>query len=208
MLSTGGWSAFDPFIQGFIADMSSITMYIGEPGATDGEPVNQWTEDDPMAGRNRREIMAKWNKDGLLHPDSHLSSFSNIDYLNNGAFLVSTDFVLKGGQVKAKELMAQSGNPELRLVEHQTSASVNVTTHAGGSMLGIPITSEDPPRAMMYINEMHQNEELLNIMAWGIEGVHYDLNADGFVEPKAANGWSDSHGGMWTLVTIQAKAVC
>lgn len=199
LLSTGGWSAFDPFIQGFMADMSSITMYIGEPGARDGVPVNQWTEDHPMAGRNRREIMAKWNKDGLMHPDSHLSSFSNIDYLNNGAFLVSTDFVLKGGQVKAKELMAQSGNPELRLVEHQTSASVNVTVHAGGSMLGIPITSEDPPRAMMYINEMHQNEELLNIMAWGIEGVHYDLNDDGFVIPKPANGWSDSHGGMWTL---------
>lgn len=199
LLSTGGWSAFDPHIQGFMADMGSITMYIGEPGATDGVPLNQWTDDDPMAGRARREIMAKWMSDGLLHPDSDLDSFSDIDYLNNGEFLVSTNFVLKGGQVKAKELMGQSGNPDLRLVEQQTSASVNVTTHAGGSMLGIPITSEDPARAMMFINEMHQNEELLNLMAWGIEGTHYDLNDDGFVVPRAANGWSDSHGGMWTL---------
>lgn len=199
LLCTGGWSAFSPYIQGFINDMSSITMYIGEPGATDGVPLIEWTDTHPMGGRARRELMAKWMKDGLLHPDSHLTSFSNLDYLNNGQFLVTTDFVLKGGQVKAKELMAQSGNPELKLVEQQTSASVNVTTHAGGSMLGIPVTSEDPARAMMYINEMHQNEELLNIMAWGVEGVHYDLNADGYVVPRPANGWSDSHGGMWTL---------
>ncbi|HZJ56857.1 MAG TPA: DUF3502 domain-containing protein, partial [Clostridia bacterium] len=31
------------------------------------------------------------------------------------------------------------------------------------------------------------------------EGTHYDLNDDGYVIPKAANGWSDSHGGMWSL---------
>ena len=104
LLTTGGWSAFDPFIQGFMADMSSITMDIGEPGARDGVPVNQWTEDHPMAGRTRREIVAKWNKDGLMHPDSHLSSFSNIDYLNNGAFLVSTDFVLRAARLRLRNL--------------------------------------------------------------------------------------------------------
>lgn len=195
LLSAGGWSAFEEFIQGFLNNMEPITMFIGESGQAQ-EPVYLWEED---ATRQRCLTMEKWYKAGYVDPDNYLTTFNNIDVLNAGDFLVSTDFVLKGGQVKANELMAQSGNPDLKLSEVQTSASVNVTTHAGGSMLGIPITSGDPARAMMYINEMHQNEELLNLMAWGVKGVHYDLNDTGFVIPKANNGWSDSHGGMWTL---------
>ncbi len=196
LLSSGNWSAFDAFIQGYMADMEPISMYIGEPNATDGEPILVW---DSPEQKERVAIMKKWYDAKYLHPDSYLETFTNIDYLNAGNFFVSTDFVLKGGQVKAKELMGSSGNSNLRLVEVQTSASVNVTTHAGGSMLGIPITSEDPVRAMLYINEMHQNAELLNTMAWGVEGVHYTLNDKGMVLPKEMNGWSDSHGGMWTL---------
>jgi putative aldouronate transport system substrate-binding protein len=134
-----------------------------------------------------------------MHPDSYLDSFSSDDYSLSGNFLVSTNYVLKGGQVKANELMGQSANPDLRLYEVQTGASINVTTHAGGSLLGIPITSENPVAAMKYINEMHQNPELLNLMQWGIKGRHYELDSRGMVIPKEMNGWSDSHGGPWTL---------
>jgi len=199
LLSVDGWSAFSPFIQGYMNDMNPITMYIGEPGATDGEPVLYWEQE---ATRNWVMQKKEWYDKKYVHPDSYLSSFLNTDYLNAGDFLVSFDFVLKGGQVKAKELMGQSGNPDLHLVELQNGPNFIYTTHAGGSMLGIPVTSEDPPRAMMYINEMHQNVELLNLMAWGIEGTHYDKVTEGgqdFASPKAKNGWSDSHGGMWTL---------
>jgi putative aldouronate transport system substrate-binding protein len=183
------------FVQGFLNEMSPITMYIGEPGARDGEPV-LWYDTPEM--KAYIELIGRYNKAGYIHPDANLTTFTNMDYLNAGNFLVSSDFVLKGGKVKANELMGQSGNPELVLDEFQNGPNVNVTTHAGGSMLGIPITSEDPARAMMFINEMHQNPELLNLMAWGVPGVHYDL-VDGFAEPKPKNGWSDSHGGMWTL---------
>jgi putative aldouronate transport system substrate-binding protein len=195
LLSVDGWSGFSPFIQGFMGDMGAISMYIGEPNATDGEPVLYYHDPAVKAWFDQKAV---WYNDGLINPDSYLTSFTNTDILNAGAFLVATDFVLKGGQVKAKELEGQSGNPDLRLYEVQTSASVNVTTHAGGSMLGIPVTSGDPARAMMYINEMHQNVDLLNTMAWGVEGVHYNV-VDGMAEPVSMNGWSDSHGGMWTL---------
>ena len=180
LLSTGGWSAFDPFIQGFLNNMEPISVYIGKEGESQ-DPKYYWEDESTKA---RCKTMEKWYKAGYLNPDSYLTTFNNIDVLNAGKFLVSTDFVLKGGQVKANELMAQSGNSELKLAEVQTSPSVIVTTHAGGSMLGIPITSKDPARAMMYINEMHQNTELLNLMAWGIKGVHYDLNDAGLCHPE------------------------
>jgi len=193
---TTGWSWISPFIQGFMNNMSPISIRIGEPNARDGVPEFTW--DSPEL-QNHVQWMDKWYKMGFINPDSQLKTYSTIDEMNAGQFLVTFDIVLKGGQVKAKELEGQSGNPDLHLIEYQTSASLNVTTHAGGSMLGIPITSKDPARAMMYIDQMHQNPTLLNVMAWGVEGVHYDLDSRGMVIPKPMNGWSDSHGGMWTL---------
>jgi len=195
LLSTGGWSWISPFIQGFLNNMEPIQLRIGSPGGRDAVPELLW---DSPENRARVEWHEKWYSMGYINPDAQLTTYSIIDDLNAGRFLVH-DMVLKGGQVKAKELEGQSGNPDLRLVEIQTSASINVTTHAGGSMLGIPITSRDPARAMMYIDQMHQNPVLLNTMAWGIEGQHYDLDPRGMVIPRPMNGWSDSHGGMWTL---------
>ena len=196
LLATTGWDWISPYIQGFMNNMSPISIRIGQPGGRSGVPEFIW--DSPELA-NHVEWMGKWYQQGYINPDSQLKTYSIIDELNAGQFLVTFDIVLKGGQVKAKELEGQSGNPDLRLVEFQTGESIIVTTHAGGSMLGIPITSKDPARAMMYIDQMHQNAELLNIMAWGVAGTHYDLDGRGMVIPRPLNGWSDSHGGMWTL---------
>mgnify|MGYP000340936878 CR=1 FL=1 len=47
---------------------------------------------------------------------------------------------------------------------------VMITTHAGGSMLAIPQTSENPVKAMQYINLMHTDTELLDMMLYGVQG--------------------------------------
>ncbi|MDR3086201.1 MAG: ABC transporter substrate-binding protein, partial [Christensenellaceae bacterium] len=193
---TAGWSFASPFIQGFLNNMNPISMFIGEPGATDGEPVLVWETEQ---AKNHVAQMGKWFEAGYINPDSQLKTYASSDELYAGHFLVTFDQVLKGGQVKAKELMSSSGNTALRLVEQQTSASVIVTTHLGGSMLGIPVSSQDPERAMMYLNEMQMNPELINLMAWGVEGVHYTLDDQGRAVQKDMNGWSDSHGGKWTI---------
>lgn len=202
LLSTGGWSHESPFIQGFVSNVEPVVMRMGNPGE-EQVPESYWEAPETKAFC---QTMEKFYQAGYLHPDSYLTSFSNMDYLNAGQFMVSTDYVLKGGQVKANELMAQSGNSELRLVEYQThkknssgNTNVNVTTHAGGSMLGIPVTSKNPVAAMQYINLMHMDTTVLNLMAWGVEGVHYNLTEDGYADPIDNNGWNNAHGGMWTI---------
>ncbi|MDR2514268.1 MAG: DUF3502 domain-containing protein [Christensenellaceae bacterium] len=196
LLVTTGWSFISPFIQNFLDNMEPISMFIGEEGATNGEPALVWEQEQT---HNHVAQMGKWFEMGYINPDAQLKSYSTNDEMYAGNFLVTFDQVLKGGQVKAKELMSSSGNPDLRLVEQQTSASIIVTSHLGGSMLAIPVSSKDPVRAMLYINEMHQNPELINLMAWGIEGTHYDLDDQGRAVQRKLNGWSDSHGGKWTI---------
>lgn len=194
LLSTTGWSYCSPYAQ-TLSNMAPIGWRIGGEGV-DTNPENIWLSEEL---RNYCFKQEEFMKKGYIHPDAGLKSFLNTDYINSGQFFVTTDHILKGGQVKAKELMGSSGNPDLRLVEYQTTESFIITGHAAGSMLGIPSTSKDARRAALYINEMHQNEDLINLMAWGIEGTHYDLNESGYVLPRSMNGWSDSHGGMWTI---------
>ncbi len=202
LLDTGGWSHESPFIQGFVNNVETVVMRMGNPGE-EQEPELYWSAPETKA---YCQTMEEYMNAGYLDPDSYLTSFNNMDFLNTGKFMVTTDYVLKGGQVKANELMGSSGNANLHLVEFQTTVNntsgntnVCVTTHAGGSMLGIPVTSGNPVAAMQYINLMHMDPTLLNLMAWGVEGVHYNLDENGMVVPVENNGWSTAHGGMWTL---------
>ena len=59
-----------------------------------------------------------------------------------------------------------------------------------GSMNAISATSEDPARAMMFLNEMIASTEFANLVFYGIEGVNWNRNEDGQIEmtnPKTYN---------------------
>jgi putative aldouronate transport system substrate-binding protein len=103
-------------------------------------------------------------------------------------------------------LINASGNPDLVLNEIYAQPKVNITTHAGGSMLAIPIISQYPVEAMKFINLMHSDSKLLNMMLFGAEGTHWEFAEDGRV--KILNSaWYGAHGGAWTLGNTMLQAV-
>ena len=73
-----------------------------------------------------------------------------------------------------------------------------VTTHSGGSMLAIPVSSENPVTAMKYINLMHTDSDLLDIMLFGVPETMWKFADDGRVDLIDAS-WNGAHGGAWTL---------
>ncbi len=71
--------------------------------------------------------------------------------------------------------------------------------------VGIPYTSKNPERAMMLINLLHseKGQEIFRLLAYGIEGEHYTVNADNtvtFANPTGREG-SDSTYGLsdWSI---------
>jgi len=142
--------------------------------------------------------MHEWYTKGYIHPDAYLNNHDSGAIRKSGKFFFC-DVVCKGYDIQSKEVEAMSGNPELRLCEQQVQASVYITHHAGGSMLAIPYTSDDPARAMMYINLMHSNVELINTMVWGIEGKNYSRISDKQVKSDEVTPWISKHGGPWTM---------
>ena len=141
--------------------------------------------------------MYKWMQAGYIDPDSSLSTYATTDTFNAGNFLVIPQ-PLKGNNIKGQELVNASGNPDLEVNEIYGQGKYVVTTHSGGSMLAIPVTSENPVKAMQYINLMHTDTELLDMMLYGVPETMWTFAEDGRVEILDSQ-WYSAHGGAWTM---------
>ncbi len=63
-------------------------------------------------------------------------------------------------------------------------------THGGAS---VPISSKNPERALMVYDLFRNDEELYRLMNYGIEGVQYEIDSDGFfTQPEGYDDVNDS----------------
>ena len=79
---------------------------------------------------------------------------------------------LKAGS--AEELTASKGY-EVMVVE--LNAPYAQADQAQGVMAGIGSTSKDPERAMMFMNLLYSDKDLINALIYGIEGKHYEITS-------------------------------
>lgn len=203
---TNGAVGFNPWVPGFASGVSAnlISMpFAPADGGVFDETIVSVIETDWAA--EYMATMRKWYENGWIHPDAGLTTFNADELRNAGKFLIQP-MPLKGSNIKAQELVNASGNENLELGEIYGQPKVNITTHSGGSMLAIPVVSEHPVEAMKFINLMHSDSKLLNMMLFGAEGTHWEFEADGRV--KILNSaWYGAHGGAWTLGNTLLQAV-
>ncbi len=143
-------------------------------------------------------LMYKWGQAGYISPDAALTSFDYNGTFGRGDFLVFSQ-PLKGNNIKAAEMYQANATAEFECVEITMQPKYVVTTHAGGSMFGIPVTCKNPEAAMKYLNLMHSDATLVNLMLFGKEGENYTKVDDTTVEVKADANWYGVHGGAWTV---------
>ena len=150
-------------------------------------------------------LMYDWGQKGYISPDAALTSFDYNGTFGRGDFLVFSQ-PLKGNGIKAAEMYAANATAEFECVEITMQPKYVVTTHAGGSMFGIPVTSKAPEKAMQYINLMHSDATLVNLMLFGAEGQNYTKVNDQQVELTDQN-WYGVHGGAWTVGNTKLQYV-
>ena len=143
-------------------------------------------------------LMYKWGQAGYISPDAALTSFDYNGTFGRGDFLVFAQ-PLKGNGIKAAEMYQANATAEFECVEITMQPKYVVTTHAGGSMFAIPVTCGNPEAAMKYLNLMHSDATLVNLMLFGAEGQNYTKIDDTTVEVKADANWYGVHGGAWTV---------
>ncbi len=201
-----GRNGFQPWVPDFAAGVPGnlISMKFAPDGSGNFDETILSLYETPWA-EEFLGTMRSWYEKGWIHPDSGLSTFEVMQLMNAGKFFIMPQ-PLKGNNIKAQELVNSSGNEELRMGEIYGQPKINITVHSGGSMLAIPMFTDYPVQAMQYINMMHTDSTLLNMMLFGVEGTHWEFEDDGRVN-LIDSGWYGAHPGAWTLGNTQLQAV-
>lgn len=95
---------------------------------------------------------------------------------NLGSYLIGTQSYALGYELQA----SQERGFEVAMIPC-TEPYVD-TTSAQGAMMAISTASKNPERAMMFLNLLNTDPEVMTLMNYGVEGVHYNLTDDGCVE--------------------------
>lgn len=203
---TDGRVGFMPWVPGFasgVSDMLINMKFAPDSNGVFDESIISVMETDWAI--EHTTLMREWYMKGWIHPDAGLTTFNSGELRNAGKFLIEPQ-PLKGNNIKAQELVNASGNPDLQLGEIYGQPKINITVHSGGSMLAIPVVSEHPVEALKFINLMHSDSKLLNMMLFGVEGTHWELADDGRVN-ILDSAWYGAHAGAWTLGNTMLQAV-
>lgn len=201
------WSD-EPWIHEWISiegDALDMKMAADENGEFD-ETVYSIYETDEQEAHIR--LMHKWMEAGYICPEAADPDYNYNQAFGTGNFLVFTQ-PLKGNNIKSVEMYGANKAPDVpdfELTEIVMQEKYLVTNQAGGSMFAIPKTGK-AKTAMKYLNLMHSDPTLVNLMLYGKEGVNYRKVNDQQVELIEEANWYGMHGGAWTVGNTKLQYV-
>lgn len=117
----------------------------------------------------------RWFEAGYIPKDIATTTQTGRDYIQaNIGFAVMN----KGKPGAVTQSSERIGVP---LTEVKLSAPKTDTLAITNAMFAISAKSKDPERSMMMLNLMYTDEDIVNLLNWGIEGTHYAVNDNGTV---------------------------
>jgi putative aldouronate transport system substrate-binding protein len=138
------------------------------------------------------KISRDFMKKGYINKDAATTSLGTGEALKSGNVFMITASLKPGKDAE----LANSNGMQGKLKQIEMTAKTVSTGDTAGSMLGISSTSDDPARAMMFINLLHTDHELNNLLNFGIEGVHYEKVSTNII--KATNATKNYNpGASW-----------
>ena len=201
---TDGGDGRGPWVPNFADGIDELIGMKWNPnadGTWDETVYSKWESEITI---EYAKLMYDWAQKGFINPDAVMRQYTD-DGLNQGRAFIQP-MPLKGDNIKSVELMNASGNPDLVLDEIYGNMKVAQTQDTGGSMFAIPVTSEDPVKAMQFLELMHSDPKLVNMMLYGVEGKDWELEEDNRVNILDAN-WYGAHAGAWTVGDVLLQYV-
>ncbi|MCL2017021.1 MAG: ABC transporter substrate-binding protein [Defluviitaleaceae bacterium] len=118
----------------------------------------------------------RWNQAGFISGDAAADD-TPVSALVMAGRLMSYFTAGKPGIVQQESNM--TGMP---VTVFQTGPDFMASNAAARFPWAIPITTASPERAMTLLNAMYSDAELANLLIWGIEGVHYEVQPSGHID--------------------------
>lgn len=135
------------------------------------------------------EYAYKWNQSGYILNDATTTQESAKTYLQNGR---TAGYFIRGEEGMAEQVITATGIDveSIKLVE----GFIN-TSDINDIGFAISATSQKPEAAMKFLNELYTNADVINLLDWGIEGIHYEIQEDGTVDfPEGVSADNTTYG--------------
>jgi len=126
--------------------------------------VNEYNTPEMMANL---KLFYNWSEKGYVHINKQKDMYS---VLGNEK---QTFAIVVGGR-KADITESLNFNSGLSWVAVPLKEHYISSTDLSSSMLAVPTSSKHPDKAMQFIELLHTDPELLNLLNWGIEGYHWN----------------------------------
>lgn len=142
------------------------------------------------------ERIYTYNQDGYISQDAATDTTAVGELVKAGTLMSYTTGGKPGIKVQETGLCGQE------MVIFQTMDNYISSTAIAQFPWAVPINTEDAAAAITYLNELYTNEELQNLLAWGIEGTHYVVNEEGlatYPEGVDASNSGYNHSMGWLM---------
>ncbi|MEK5162643.1 ABC transporter substrate-binding protein [Paenibacillus sp. FSL R5-0527] len=154
------------------------------PTMLDYGTMKVFNEYDTPEMLERLKLIRKWYKAGYINKNGATDKTELKDAVKNGKAWFTYGNM---NPTSANDWTNLTGRP----MQIKTLLPVKVGTKSlQGSMLAISRTSKNPERSMMFINLIHTDPVLYNMLTFGLEGKHYNKLSDGTVELIPDSGYN------------------
>ena len=164
------WIEFLPFGVGYRIDDETCKI--------------EWIDMETESGKIGVETRGKWYKDGIIRKDALSVGDDSLDY-NNGKYAVAQTGWKPGVENSLGKLFGR----EVVFFKNVTTPTITTSTCVS-TMIGISRTSKNPEKAFKFIELVNTDKELYNLIAYGIEGKHYNLTDEGKVSYIEDSGYA------------------
>jgi len=142
---------------------------------------------------NLLKLTREWYEKGYINKDAATSK-ANAGELAKAGKIGMWEESLKPG--KDKELEQSLGIKLTQVILQEPTVTTGDTS---SGMIAISKNSKDPERAMMVLNLLHSDKELINLLVYGIEGKHYEKVSENVVKPGPDRAKWNVIGNSWML---------
>lgn len=149
--------------------------------------VNQFTTPEAIA---QFKQMNAYYKKGWIHPDAAtMDNFA--DKMKTGKFFAAVQPLKPGKDV---EMTASTGQ---KWVQIDLTPKIMSNRETTGAMMAIPVASTNKERTFKFLELLYTDKTLVNMLEYGIEGVHYTKVSDNVVKPLGGDKSNYNPGNNW-----------
>lgn len=142
--------------------------------------INLYASDEYM---EMAKMMRDWFEKGYISEDVVTSGENARSYFKAGTSFASLSTLKPGYAFKESKTIGKE------MAQVSVTPSTTNTTVVQSIQWTVPENTEYPEKAMQLLNLMYSDETVMNLLAWGIEGEHYEMLDSGLIDyPEGVTG--------------------